>query len=77
MNAMQNGKASQMNSELYDHYIAGGLTPEEATLAVKNAVGKTIKKEDASVTLLESFVFIDSQEGHAYWWEICKRILPK
>lgn len=62
-----------MESELYDHYIAGGLMPEEATLAVENAVGKTIQK-NTSDTLLDSFVFSESPQGSSFWYDIVERI---
>ena len=65
-------------SDLYDHYIAGGLTPEEATLAVENADGGTeIVEGDAHATLISSFVFRESKQGHNFWYEIVERILSK
>lgn len=62
-----------ISNELYDHYIAGGLTPEEAALAVENAEITKIE-EDACNTLIGSFVFHESPQGHNFWYDILERI---
>jgi hypothetical protein len=63
-----------MKTELYDHYIAGGLTPEEAALAVENADDPTEICEDVYYTLMGSFLFEDSPQGHKFWFDVAGRI---
>lgn len=63
-----------MNNELYDHYIAGGLTPEEATLAVENAEDPTEICDHVYYTLMGSFLFENSPQGHDFWFDITGRI---
>lgn len=63
-----------INSKLYNHYIAGGLTPEEAALAVENADDPTEICEKAYLTLMGSFLFDASPQGHNFWWNIAGRI---
>lgn len=67
-----------MNNEFYDYYIEGGLTHEEAMLAVMNADEYTeIASSVAWYTLMGSFMFKESKQGHDFRYEIAERILNK
>lgn len=63
--------------ELYHHYRKGGLTLEEATLAVENADDSTQICKYYYHTLMGSFIFEESPQGADFWFDIAERILNK
>lgn len=59
--------------ELYHHYRQGGLTLEEASLAVEYMPDAEIY-DDPNMTLMCAFLFSETPEGHDFWYEIAERI---